>query len=67
MTGKEAIALSGRSETWLRNHECAWCGQNLWRALTGGCGAILERCEPNARDFSTGGRLKYVGNAGSGS
>ena len=58
MTGKEAIALSGRSETWLRNHNCAWCGQTLWLALTVGCGAIYGRCDPTEKDFSEQGRAK---------
>jgi hypothetical protein len=56
MTPKEAIELSGRSESWLRNHECAWCGQTLWRALTVGCGAIFERCDPAKKDFSAAGK-----------
>jgi hypothetical protein len=51
MTGKEAVALSGRSKTWLRNHECAWCGQTLWHALTSSCGAIYERCDPTQKNF----------------
>lgn len=58
MTGKEAIKLSGRSETWLRNHECSWCGQTLWRALLYGCGSVYERCDPAKKDFSWNGRLK---------
>jgi hypothetical protein len=57
MTGREAIALSGRSETWLRNHVCALCGQTLWRALTSHCGAITDRCDPTQKDFSKAGRL----------
>jgi hypothetical protein len=56
MTGNEAVALTGRSETWLRNHECAWCNQTLWRALVHGCGAIYERCDPSQKDFSPVGR-----------
>lgn len=51
MTGKEAVKLSGRSETWLRRHQCAWCGQTLWLALTGGCGAIGEQCAPEKKNF----------------
>lgn len=51
MTGKEAVKLSGRSETWLRNHECSWCGQTLWRALVYGCGAIYEKCDPAKKNF----------------
>lgn len=57
MKGAEAIKLSGRSETWLRNHECAWCGQTLWRSLVHGCGAILDKCEPDKRDFTSFGKL----------
>lgn len=57
MTGKEAIKHSGRSQTWLRNHECAWCGQTLWRALVSdGCGAIYDRCDPSEKDFTAAGR-----------
>lgn len=52
MTGKEAKALSGRSETWLRNHLCSWCDQTLWGALTSGCGAIYEQCDPTKKNFS---------------
>jgi hypothetical protein len=58
MTGKEATAASGRSESWLRRHECAWCGQTLWRALRSGCGAIGERCDPSAKDFSDAAKSK---------
>jgi len=57
MTGKEAIALSGRSETWLRRHSCSWCEQTLWRALTVGCGSIYERCNPTFKNFHTDIRL----------
>ena len=58
MTGNEAVALSKRSETWLRNHECAWCGQTLWLALTHGCGAIYEQCEPADKDFGPDAKRK---------
>ena len=58
LTGKEAVKLSGRSETWLRTHECAWCGQTLWRALTSGCGAIYEACEPEKKNFGPDAKLK---------
>lgn len=51
MTGKEAVKLSGRSETWLRNHECGWCGKSLWGALKSGCGAAGERCDPSKKNF----------------
>jgi len=57
MTGKEAIELSGRSESWLRRHCCAWCDQTLWRALRYGCGSIYEKCEPEKKDFSPATRL----------
>ena len=57
MNRKEATSVSGRSETWLRNHECAWCGQTLWRALVHGCGAIFDRCDPSKKDFSSLGKL----------
>lgn len=52
MTGKEATSISGRSEIWLGNHSCAWCGQTLWLALVSGCGAIFDKCEPAEKDFS---------------
>lgn len=39
MTAREAAALTGRSETWLRSHTCAWCGETLLRAIQNGCGA----------------------------
>lgn len=57
MSPKEAIRLSGRSETWLRNHVCAWCGKTLWLALRGGCGALFEKCDPSEKDFSSEARL----------
>ncbi len=58
MTGKEAKALSGRSESWLRRHSCWLCEQTLWRALTSGCGAIYQRCDPSKKDFSPNGRMR---------
>jgi len=58
MTGAEAIKLSGRSESWLRRHSCAWCDQTLWRALRYGCGALHERCAPSEKDFSDAARFK---------
>lgn len=58
MKGSEAVKLSGRSETWLRNHECAWCGATLWMALTSGCRAIYEKCDPAQKDFSPAAKLK---------
>lgn len=51
MTRAEALKLSGRSEGWLRTRECSWCGQTLYRALTVGCGAIGERCDPSKKNF----------------
>lgn len=56
LNAKEAIALSGRSETWLRRHVCALCGQTLWRALRYGCGAIYEKCDPKQKNFGPDGR-----------
>jgi hypothetical protein len=46
MTRKEALAISGRSESWLRRHVCAWCDQTLYHALRHGCGAIYGKCNP---------------------
>lgn len=51
MTGKEALKLSGRSETWLRNHTCSWCGRTLWLSLRDGCGAMGEQCDPTKKNF----------------
>lgn len=56
MTRKEAEAISGRSESWLKRHTCAFCDQILWRALRGGCAAIYEKCDPTKKDFSPAGR-----------
>lgn len=56
MTGPEAIAVSGRSESWLKRHVCAWCDQQLWRVLRYGCGAIYEKCDPTKKDFSPAGK-----------
>ena len=58
MTPAEAKKLTGRSETWLRNHECAWCGQTLWLALRQRCGAIYEKCDPSKKDFGPEAKLK---------
>ena len=52
MLVKEAVALSKRSEHWLRNHECSWCQQTLMRALVYGCGAIYEKCDPSKKNFA---------------
>lgn len=57
MTPAEAIQASGRSESWLNRHTCAWCNQTLWRALRIGCGAIYEPCDPTKKDFSPIGNL----------
>lgn len=57
MTPTEAKQISGRSETWLRYHKCAWCGATLWMALTSGCRAIHDKCDPAQKDFSKGGKL----------
>jgi hypothetical protein len=61
VTGKEAIAASGRSESWLKRHTCAFCDQTLWRALRYGCGAIYEKCDVSKKDFSPAGRVGDVG------
>lgn len=52
MTAKEASKFSGKSITWLRTHECAWCGQSSINALRYGCGAIYEKCEPKKRSYN---------------
>jgi hypothetical protein len=56
MTRAEAIATSGRSESWLRRHTCSWCDQYLYRALRYGCTALYEKCDPAKKDFSDAGR-----------
>ena len=61
MLVKEAITLSKRSEHWLRNHECAWCGQTLMCALVYGCGAFYDKCDPEKKDFSDDSKLKANG------
>lgn len=33
MTAKQAAELTGWSVSWLKRHECAWCGQTLLQAL----------------------------------
>lgn len=53
LTAKEAEKLSGRSITWLRTHECMWCGQSALNALRYGCSAIYDNCEPRKRSFNT--------------
>lgn len=58
MGGAEAVQLSGRNESWLKRHTCAWCDQTLWRALRNGCAAMYEpRCDPSKKDFSGTARL----------
>ena len=52
MTKREAIALSKRTEFWLRNHSCKWCSATLLQSLMHGCGAIFEKCDPSEKDFS---------------
>jgi hypothetical protein len=61
MTHDEAIAVSGRSESWLKRHTCTWCEQTLWRALRYGCGAMHEKCDPSKKDFSPAGRARSSG------
>lgn len=52
MTKQEALALSGRSESWLRRHACAWCDRPLWMALRSGCGTMYEpKCDPAKKDY----------------
>lgn len=51
LSPQEAVKLSGRSESWLRNHECSWCGATLWMALRSGCGALGEKCEPSKKNY----------------
>jgi hypothetical protein len=51
MTAKEAAELTGRSITWLKTHECGWCGQTALNALRYGCGAIWDKCDPKAKSY----------------
>lgn len=51
MTEKEASKIAGKSITWLRTHECMWCGQSALNSLRVGCSAIYEKCEPKKRDY----------------
>ena len=37
ITAKEAQEITGWSPSWLRRHECTWCGQDLLRAIQYGC------------------------------
>jgi hypothetical protein len=52
MTSKEAAELSGKSISWLKQHECTWCDQTVLYALKYGCGAIWEKCDPVKRFIS---------------
>lgn len=56
MTPAEAKSVSGRSESWLKRHVCAWCDQTLWRALRYGCCAMYEKCDPAKKDYTSKGR-----------
>jgi hypothetical protein len=49
LTAKEVSQLTGRSVTWLRTHECGWCGQSALDAARGRCAAVYERCDPAKR------------------
>lgn len=54
LTIKEACELTGRTEHFMRNHECAWCGVTLLNAIRYGCGSGLgpgqeDDCEPATR------------------
>lgn len=47
MTYKECAALTGRSVTWLKTHQCGWCDQTALMALKYGCGSIFgPKCDP---------------------
>jgi hypothetical protein len=46
---KEAVKLTGYSESWLKRHECGWCGQIALYAVKYGCCAIYEKCDTVAR------------------
>ncbi len=46
MTRAEAAATVGSSVTWLKTHECGWCGQSALNALRYGCAAFGEKCQP---------------------
>lgn len=51
MTAKEAATHAGCSVSTLKRYQCAWCEQPLYNALTGGCGAIYEKCDPADKPF----------------
>lgn len=45
-TRKDACRLTRRGLTWLKAHQCGWCGQNALYAVTYGCGSIYgPRCD----------------------
>ena len=47
MPVKEVVKLTGKSESWLRRHECAWCSITALDAIRYGCGSINdEKCNP---------------------
>lgn len=46
MTHKQAAEFAGCSVSTLKRYTCAWCDQTALRALTGGCAAIYEKCDP---------------------
>lgn len=48
--------LTGRSESWLRDHFCVFCDQHLWATLRHGCAAYGEKCDPTKKDFTDAGR-----------
>lgn len=43
---KATCEKTGKSEYWLRTHECPWCGQTALNAVRYGCGSIFEKCNP---------------------
>lgn len=46
LTTADAVKMTGRSASFLRRNECAWCGQTLLRQALGNCNAFYERCDP---------------------
>ena len=54
----------GRSLSWLRRNECAWCGRQAINALRYGCGSTPAKCEPLKRDYRPAGWRKRVDNLG---
>ncbi len=51
MTNAEAAHLANRSVSTLRRYTCAWCGQSLLLAITGGCASVdlghpRHKCDP---------------------